>query len=365
MDQIKVLYVDDEEQNLTGFYANFRRQFHIQTALSAQEAREILKNDWFHVILADNRMPNETGVEFLSSYLRINPKPIRILITAQTDVRTVIDAINSGNIFKYIEKPAPEDQIEFAIREAFQLYEARESLEIKNKELQKTNEELDKFIYSASHDLRAPILSILGLVKLGYQDMINIEKYLVMIEKSAVKLDAFILNLIHYYKNAKLEVFPQPISLSELAKEIFENVLYFDGAETITFNITQLEKDHLFTTDRTKLSIILNNLITNAIRYRDKEKEIKRLDIDISFKDSKAIISIKDNGIGIEPENLTKIFSMFYKVSKHSQGSGIGMYIVKDAIEKLKGTLEIKSDVHVGTEFIVTVPEMEIGELEA
>jgi len=364
MDQIKVLYVDDEEQNLTGFYANYRRQFHIQTALSAKEAREILKNDWFHVILADNRMPNETGVEFLSDYLRINPKPIRILITAQTDVKTVIDAINSGQIFKYIEKPAPDDQIEFAIREAFQLYEARESLEIKNRELEKTNIELDKFIYSASHDLRAPILSILGLVKLGYQDMVNAEKYMVMIEKSAVKLDAFILNLVHYYKNAKLEVFPQPINLAELAKEIFDNILYFDGADTITFTVSQQEKERLFTTDKTKLSIIFNNLITNAIRYRDKQKETKRLDIEITFKDKNVVISIKDNGIGIEPENLTKIFSMFYKVSKHSQGSGIGMYIVKDAIEKLNGNLEVKSEVPVGTEFIVTVPEMEISELD-
>ncbi len=358
--KIKVLYIDDEEQNLTGFYASFRKIFEIKTALSAAAAREILKEDWFHVILADNRMPGETGVEFLTDYVRVNPKPIRILITAQTDVKTVIEAINGGQVFKYIEKPIDSQSLEFSIKEAYQLYNTREKLEIKNKELEKANMELDKFIYSASHDLRAPILSILGLVKLGYQDLPNIEKYLQMIEKSGLKLDAFILNLIHYYKNAKLDVYPKLTNLAELAKETFENVLYFDGANTIQFEVIEKGDKKEIITDKTKLSIIFNNLITNAIRYRDKEKEIKKLSITVEVEGDNAIVRIKDNGIGIESENIQKIFTMFYKASKHSQGSGIGMYIVKDAIEKLGGKITVLSELGVGTEFIIELPGLSI-----
>ncbi len=362
-EKIRVLYVDDEEQNLQSFYANYRRQFYVKTAISADEAREVLKQDWFQVIIADQRMPRETGVEFLSKYLIENPKPIRILMTAQADIKTVIDAINKGKIFKYIEKPAPSELVEFSIKEAFQLYEAIDNLEVKNKELEKTNRELDKFIYSASHDLRAPLLSILGLVNLGKQDMDNSENYLNLIEKSALKLDSFILNLINYYKNAKLEVYPKHFNLEELAKETYENVLYFDGAGDINFKVTVHSEENTLITDKTKLVIVFNNLITNCIRYRDKEKQEQKIDIDLDSKNNEASIIISDNGIGIKRENLEKVFSMFYKVSKHSQGSGIGMYIVKDAIEKLNGSINIESEPGVGTRFIMRIPGMKMPEL--
>jgi len=360
-EKIRVLYVDDEEQNLQSFYANYRRDFYIKTAISAQVARDILAEDWFHVIIADQRMPHETGVEFLSKYLSVDSKPIRILMTAQADIKTVIAAINEGKIFKYIAKPASNEFVEFAIKEAFQLYVAQDDLEKKNKELEKTNRELDKFIYSASHDLRAPLLSILGLVNLGKQDMSNSPKYLDLIEKSTLKLDSFILNLINYYKNAKLEVYPIDFDLVKLAEESFENVLYFDGAADIQFSVTSKSENRIFVTDKTKLGIIFNNIVTNCIRYRDKEKSKNNLTISLDISSEHAEIIISDNGIGIKKENLEKIYTMFYKVSKHSQGSGIGMYIVKDAIEKLDGSIDINSTEGQGTDFIINIPSMEVS----
>lgn len=358
-EKIRVLYVDDENQNLQSFYASYRRDFYIKTAISAEEAREILAEDWFHVIVADQRMPHETGVEFLSKYLKKDSKPIRILMTAQADIKTVIAAINEGKIFKYIAKPAPDNFVEFAIKEAYQLYVAQDTLEKKNKELEKTNRELDKFIYSASHDLRAPLLSILGLTNLAKADEESAIKYLELIEKSTLKLDSFILNLINYYKNAKLEVYPKDFNLYNLAEESFENVLYFDGANDIKFNVNCASEIKNFVTDKTKLAIIFNNLVSNCIRYRDKEKENQTIDIDLDISDEYAKIVIADNGIGIQPENLEKIYTMFYKVSKHSQGSGIGMYIVKDAVQKLNGNIEIESEVGVGTKFMIELPSMQ------
>ena len=353
-EKIRVLYIDDEELNLKGFYASYRRTFYVKTAYSAEHARKILKDDWFHVILADQRMPYETGVEFFTKYLKVNPDPIRILITAQADIKSVIAAINDGKIFKYIGKPVPDGFTEFAIKEAYQLYKAREELKLKNMELEKTNRELDKFIYSASHDLRAPLLSILGLSDLGKKDQSDSLKYFNMIEKSAQKLDNFILNLINYYKNTKLAVQPKKFDISKLAHEIFEQVLYFDGADEIDFKVeSDCEK---FQTDRTKLGIIFNNLLTNCIRYRDKDKDVSKIHVDIKCTSNEAKIAISDNGIGMKPETLDKIFTMFYKATRSSKGSGIGMYIVKDAIEKLNGNIEIKSKIGEGTTFYVTVP---------
>jgi two-component system sensor histidine kinase/response regulator len=358
MEKIRVLYVDDEDKNLQSFYANYRREFYVKTAISADSARSILADDWFHVIIADQRMPHETGVEFLSKYLILNPKPIRILMTAQADIKTVISAINEGKIFKYIAKPATSDFVEFAIKEAYQVYELQDRLEKKNKELEKTNGELDKFIYSASHDLRAPLLSILGLSNLGKQDTNNQLKYFELIEKSTLKLDAFILNLINYYKNAKLEVLPHIFNLKQLAEESFENVLYFEGASSIDFKVTCHTDAENFTTDKTKLAIIFNNLVTNCIRYKDITKDKHFISVDITITDDAALIVIADNGIGISADNLEKIYLMFYKVSKHSQGSGIGMYIVRDAIEKLHGSIKIESEEGVGTKFIIKVPPL-------
>jgi len=198
-------------------------------------------------------------------------------------------------------------------------------------------------------------------VNLGKQDIQNSPKYLDLIERSTIKLDSFILNLINYYKNAKLEVYPIDFDLVKLAEESFENVLYFDGASDIKFNVITHTNDRIFVTDKTKLGIVFNNLVTNCIRYRDKNKTEKSITIDLYITPEHAKIVISDNGIGIKKENLEKIYTMFYKVSKHSQGSGIGMYIVKDAIEKLDGTIDIISDENVGNQFIMNVPAMKIA----
>ena len=174
-----------------------------------------------------------------------------------------------------------------------------------------------------------------------------------------MKLDSFILNLINYYKNAKLEVYPNDFDLVKLAEESFENVLYFDGAEEIKFDVTKNTEHRIFITDKTKLGIVFNNIVTNCIRYRDKTKEEQIINIDLDIHPDQAKIIISDNGIGIKKEHLEKIYTMFYKVSKLSQGSGIGMYIVKDAIQKLNGSMEIDSTVGIGTKFIITIPAME------
>ena len=128
---INVLYIDDEPNNITSFRAAFRRLFTIFTAESAEEARKVVNEETIHVILSDQRMPKETGIEFFQSILTSHPEPIRVLITGYTDINAVIDAINVGQVYKYLSKPWNEEEVKNCINKSFEVFDLRQ----KNKEL--------------------------------------------------------------------------------------------------------------------------------------------------------------------------------------------------------------------------------------
>ncbi|MET1056358.1 MAG: response regulator [Pedobacter sp.] len=140
---VNVLYIDDEVHNLNAFKASFRRTFSVFTAESAMEGKKILEKEPIHVILCDQRMPGMTGIEFLESVIPEYPDPIRILLTGYEDITAVIDAINKGEVYKYIQKPWNDDDLRINIEKAFEIYSLRkenkeliESLLIVNKQLQ-------------------------------------------------------------------------------------------------------------------------------------------------------------------------------------------------------------------------------------
>ena len=215
--KIKILYVDDEENNLISFRANFRKEYEVLTAISAHDAFIILESEPAHIIISDQRMPNTTGVEFLEQALSLYPDSIRLLITAHTDIEIVIEAINRGQITKYIQKPWDFEKLSLAIDHCATLYKSRIELQLKNAELQKTNNELTKFTYSISHDLRSPLTSILGIINLAKTapEMQSASRYFEMIESRVFKLDTFIKNLINHYKNARSEEVKVNINFQE------------------------------------------------------------------------------------------------------------------------------------------------------
>jgi response regulator RpfG family c-di-GMP phosphodiesterase len=148
--KINVLYVDDEPNNITSFKAAFRRVFNIFTAESAEEGRQILDQETIHVILSDQRMPKMTGIEFFQSILQSHPDPIRILITGYTDINAVIDAINVGQVYKYLSKPWNEEDVKNFIFKAYEVIELRQ----KNKELtEKLIEANEKLEFLARQNL--------------------------------------------------------------------------------------------------------------------------------------------------------------------------------------------------------------------
>ncbi len=140
---INVLYIDDEPHNLTAFKAAFRRDYNIFLAESAQEAKQILDHNDIHIILSDQRMPLMTGIEFFESILLSNPEPIRILITGYTDVNAVIDAINRGQVYKYLTKPWNENDIRIFIDKAYEVFNLRRENAVLTSKLLDANKKLE------------------------------------------------------------------------------------------------------------------------------------------------------------------------------------------------------------------------------
>jgi response regulator RpfG family c-di-GMP phosphodiesterase len=141
--RINVLYIDDETHNLNAFKASFRRDYNIYTAEGAEEGRKILHEQEIHVILSDQRMPKMTGIEFFESIIITHPHPIRILMTGYTDISAVVDAINRGQVYKYLTKPWQENDVKIYIEKAFEVFRLRqENIEL-TKKLININQKLE------------------------------------------------------------------------------------------------------------------------------------------------------------------------------------------------------------------------------
>jgi response regulator RpfG family c-di-GMP phosphodiesterase len=141
--KITVLYVDDEENNLISFKANFRIKYNVLTALSGDEAMSILEKKHVDVIITDQRMPNMTGVEFLEKVLEKNEEPMRILLTGYADMNAVVDAVNKGKIFHYLSKPWNEEELDMTIKRAYEVYLQKLELKNMNEKLVVSNDQFE------------------------------------------------------------------------------------------------------------------------------------------------------------------------------------------------------------------------------
>jgi PAS domain S-box-containing protein len=224
------------------------------------------------------------------------------------------------------------------------------------KELKIRNTELDNFVYKVSHDLRAPLSSILGLVNLanmpGNDD--NPGTYMSLIGRKVEQLDHFISDVLSHSKNLKQDITIELVDLKQIIAATFTDLAYLRTAEVVTTEIDIQGGD--FYSDRWRLAEIFRNLISNAIKYRRMDIERPLVKVTIRVSQVEADISFSDNGIGIEPDKLLNIFEMFYRASTQSDGSGLGLYIVKNAVEKLGGQIDVFSRPLQGTEFKIIIP---------
>lgn len=358
--KIRVLYIDDEINNLLAFQASFRRRYTIFTASSGAEGMKVLNQEKdIQVIIADQRMPNSTGVEFFQVVRKAFPHPIRILLTGYTDAESIIDAINKGEIFRYVKKPWNEVELQTAIQNAFELHTTRQQLKRKVSELQKTNDELNRFVYSTSHDLRSPLASIMGILNLSKMEnsIVDPNNYLSMIETCVNKMDVFIQKIIEYYKSIRVDDEKSEIDFYKLLNDSV-TICKMQKPE-VQFNL-KIDQPVKLVSDEFRISIIVDNLISNAVKYQKPTSENPMVDISVTVDEHKAIIEIQDNGIGIVEEHLNNIFKMFFRSNSQVNGLGIGLYIVKEALSRLAGDISVVSTYGIGTMFRIMVPNFDM-----
>lgn len=235
---------------------------------------------------------------------------------------------------------------------------AEQKLENSINELKKANSELDKFVYSVSHDLRAPLSSMLGVIEISKDDTEDemMLTHLNMLKNNIKKLDGFISDILDYSRNARLEIKKEEIDFVEMLSDITQNLKYMGGSNRMIDINIQVNDSFKIKCDKSRLGIILNNLVSNAIRYQNAQLPNPFVDIKIDTSDTETDIVVSDNGIGMSKDIQPKVFDMFYRVSNASVGSGLGLYIVKETVEKLNGKIALDSEPGQGSTFKINIP---------
>jgi PAS domain S-box-containing protein len=239
----------------------------------------------------------------------------------------------------------------------WQLASQEEELKITLDELSQRNFELDQLMYKTSHDLRSPLSSIMGLINLARIDNSpeSKDQYINKIEGRVKKLDEFIRSMLNYARANRAEVAIAKINLEDLVKTSIKELEYLDNFNAIKTEVRIKNRGITFRSDPLRVNIIFSNIISNAYKYYNGETS-SYLKIDITITPLNATIVFNDNGIGIKEEYHDKIFNMFYRATDRSQGSGLGMYIVKQAIEKLDGMINFQSEYGKGTTIKISLP---------
>jgi signal transduction histidine kinase len=414
-----VLYVDDEEQNLLGFSVVFSGDYYILTARSAAEALEILRNNDVQVVISDQRMPEMSGLEFLSVVNDDFSHIVCIILTAYADSDALIKAVNQGGIYRFLIKPWDELEFRLTIKRAFERYylqkenrelldnlttknvellainnkltrtkealqENQEMLKKQNEEYIKLNEELKEtiaqlailkekaeesdrlktaFLQNISHEVRTPMNAVIGFasfLKETNLDHKTLIEYSDIIINSSRQLLAIIEDIITI---SLIETHHQKTrySVFEIDSLLNELIKILDSLAThkgLVLKISNQDNDRqlLINTDKTKLQQVLVNLINNAIKFTEKGF------VEVGYKIEKSIIvfHVKDTGPGISPENHGIIFERF-RQAPHSgsvlnSGTGLGLSISKANVELLGGKIWLESEPGNGTTFYFSLP---------
>ena len=312
------------------------------------------------VVLSDHGLPRFNSREALKISLKERAAAPFILVTGTMSDEIAISCLRDGAddyILKGNLSRLPS-AIHRAIKErrlAKLKREARHALRHQNRELVKVNSELDKFVYSVSHQLRGPLASVMGLLNVVDSKPANLDEIHAMMRSSVMKLDETLKEIIDYSNNARSDIANEEINWSELAKVSFEKLQYLPNSSDANWSVDDSEARFPFYSDPGRLSIIFNTLYSNSILYSAKDKQ-PVINTKIAVAYDVVTISVTDNGIGISERCLPHVFNMFYRASERSGGAGLGLYITKETVKKLGGQITIESIENGGTTIRVTLP---------
>jgi signal transduction histidine kinase len=364
---LKILVLEDMEDDLElieYILSEANLKFTAKRVDNREQFVSALKKGHVDVILSDHALPQFNSDEALQLYRESGLKIPFILVTGAVSDEFAVNSLKQG-ADDYILK-SNMTRLPAAIVNAVRQREAEAEKVLANdamrkqyEELMKINKELDSFVYSVSHNLRAPLRSVLGLINIARIEDDKrgnpFKEYFNMMENSMVKLDDTLKEILDYSRNSRQELTLEEIDMQKLLDDNLEKMQFMPGSASINKEI-YIRQDTPFYSDKYRVSVIFNNLISNAIKYFDPHKEQSTLRITIDVTKDRAHLEFQDNGIGIDKQYQEKIFNMFFRATQNAEGAGLGLYIVQEAVEKLKGTIVIKSEIRVGTTFIIEIP---------
>ncbi|MBN8575822.1 MAG: MASE1 domain-containing protein [Cytophagales bacterium] len=299
-------------------------------------------------------LPNESmlAVQVFIGVIAISTLVLSATVSERAQAQQALHKFNS-NLEAMVQERTQALNEEIATRKV-----AENSLVQTNDELSKRNKELDNFVYSVSHDLRAPIASVLGLINLAKKDDDPAMKqvYLDRINHSAMQQDDFIQEILDQSRNARLDIKKEAVFFEPLIEETFNQLKFATANAHRLEKIVVVQQDQAFQSDRWRLKVVMNNIISNAIRYRNGREPVIR--VNVAVEDHKVTIEVEDNGRGIAPEHLNRVCDMFYRATDEGAGSGLGLYIVKETLDKLHGQIQINSEFGKGTTVRLEIPEV-------
>ncbi|MSP62739.1 MAG: hybrid sensor histidine kinase/response regulator [Myxococcales bacterium] len=380
-----VLVVDDEPEVVKSVQDLLRLDYRVIGATRASEGMAILAREEVHVVMADQRMPGMTGVEFLHRVRGQYPEAIRLLFTGYADLRAVIDAINQGNVYRYITKPWDPDEIQSVIRGAVEHYDLlvdrrrlltavqRSNVELaeKNRELAESDRLKAAFIQVASHELRTPLTILVGMSQLAHARKAELPRpqrdWVEHIARASQRLHHLVDQIVTMLIAGKYErpLERRPVDLAGLLREAADDVRPFIELRGQTLALDLPAGLGTLPVEAAKIRDSVNHLLLNAIKFTPDGGAIT---LAAGRSDGGgAQIRVRDTGVGIDEASLARLFEPFFtgfdpghhasgRFEFGTRGLGLGLTVVNAFVEMHGGTVAAESKAGLGSTFTVTLP---------
>lgn len=348
-----LLCVDDEPDNVDALERLFRKKYKVFKATSGAEALKILQKEPISLIISDQRMPHMTGVEFLEKSIEIQPDAVRILLTGYTDIESVISAINSGQIYRYVTKPWDPVDLTNAADRALERLELSYELKEKNAALQKALAELqtldrskNEFMILINHELKTPLTVIMSYLDLLKESSPTEEqvKYLNRIEGASQRLQKLIQDSLELVsaETGTLKKTTSPFLIDEPLMKVVKELQpqAKKKGQVFKLNLSPL----VVHSDSRLVGDVFRRLLENAIQFGNKDSEIA---ISTESEGKKTRIEITNDGPTLAPEVIEKIlkpFSLNEDALHHSKGTGLGLSLSRAVLKHLGSDLHLVSE---------------------
>ncbi len=349
-----VMCVDDEKDNVDALERLFRKKYRVLKATSGQQALELLKDEPVSLIISDQRMPNMTGVEFLEKSLKTHPDCMRILLTGYTDIDSVIAAINSGQVYRYINKPWDPIDLANTVDTAVERYELRAELQEKNKALEAALSELkvldeakSHFMLLINHELKTPLTSLLSYTQMLGETSLNDDQklYTNRIKKSADRLNSLINDSLELVsaETGLTKINPKKVAVDKVIDDIVGKFKF--QAEKKDMNFANTVNDTKVKVDIAILTNVLSRLVENAIKFGDEKSNIE---VSARKENGTVFLQVKNKGKkSLDKKTIQKIlrpFSLDENIMNHTKGTGLGLSVCQALLKAHASHLEIHSE---------------------